>query len=96
MLLFILTSLFSSLVCTVSGIDIHMITPITCVCCIFYTCIGGIKAVVYTDLFQSLMMFGAMFLVIIKGTLDVGGLDVVINRNIESGRIERPEYVNCY
>lgn len=45
---------------------------------------------------QSLIMFGAMFLVIIKGTLDVGGLAVVWTRNIESGRIEAPEYVNCY
>jgi solute carrier family 5 (sodium-coupled monocarboxylate transporter), member 8/12 len=81
---------------TVSGIDIHAITPITCVCCIFYTCVGGIKAVIYTDVVQSLMMFGAMFLVIIKGTLDVGGLGIVIDRNINSGRIEGPEYVNCY
>lgn len=32
------------LVFIVSGIDIHLITPITCVCCIFYTCVGGIKA----------------------------------------------------
>jgi hypothetical protein len=29
---------------SVSNIDIHYITPITCVCCIFYTCVGGIKA----------------------------------------------------
>lgn len=84
------------LVSTVSGIDIHAITPITCVCCIFYTCVGGIKAVIYTDVVQSLMMFGAMFLVIIKGTFDVGGLGIVIDRNIDSGRIEGPEYVNCY
>lgn len=34
----------SPFVSTVSGIDIHMITPITCICCIFYTCVGGIKA----------------------------------------------------
>ena len=102
----------------VSGIDIHMITPITCICCIFYTCVGGIKAglkiqskesaskhlnssllippVIYTDVVQSLMMFGAMFLVIIKGTIDIGGLDVVLTRNVESQRIEPPEYVNCY
>jgi solute carrier family 5 (sodium-coupled monocarboxylate transporter), member 8/12 len=53
-------------------------------------------AVIYTDVVQSLMMFGAMFLVIIKGTLDVGGLHYVIEKNIESGRIEGPEYVNCY
>lgn len=68
-----------------------MITPITCVCTIFYTLVGGMKAVVYTDVVQSVIMFGAMFLVVIKGTLDIGGLDVVIDRNIESGRIEAPE-----
>jgi Na+/proline symporter len=51
------------------------------------------KAVVYTDVVQSIMMFGAMLLVIIKGTLDIGGLDVVISRNLESGRIELPEFV---
>ncbi|KAL7018794.1 hypothetical protein ACKWTF_010909 [Chironomus riparius] len=68
-----------------------MITPITCICCIFYTCVGGMKAVIYTDVVQSLMMFGAMLLVIIKGTYDIGGLDVVITRNVESGRIEAPD-----
>lgn len=32
----------------VSGIeDIHMITPIVMGICIFYTCLGGIKAVVW-------------------------------------------------
>lgn len=54
------------------------------------------SAVIYTDVVQSLIMFAAMFLIIIKGTFDVGGLDVVLTRNIESGRIEGPEYVNCY
>lgn len=78
---------------TVSGIDIHMITPLTCICCIFWTCVGGLKAVIYTDLFQSIIMFGAMLVVIIKGTIDIGGLDVVISRNIESGRLELPESV---
>lgn len=53
------------------------------------------SAVIYTDVVQSLIMFAAMFLVIIKGTFDVGGLDVVLTRNLESGRIEGPEYVNC-
>ena len=49
------------------------------------------KAVIYTDVVQSIVMFGAMLLVIIKGTLDIGGLDVVLSRNFESGRIELPE-----
>jgi solute carrier family 5 (sodium-coupled monocarboxylate transporter), member 8/12 len=46
---------------------------------------------IFTDVVQSLMMFGAMFLVIIKGTIDVGGLSVVIERNLLSGRIEAPK-----
>lgn len=37
------------------------------------------------------MMFGAMLLVIIKGTRDVGGFDLVWERAQNSGRIEGPE-----
>lgn len=36
-------------------------------------------------------MFGAIFLVMVKGTLDVGGIDVVWHRAMDSGRIEFPE-----
>lgn len=36
-------------------------------------------------------MLGAMMLVIIKGTLDVGGIDAVWQRNWESDRIEGPK-----
>lgn len=37
------------------------------------------------------MMFGAMILICVKGTIDVGGVGVVFNRALESGRIEAPE-----
>ncbi|XP_055606677.1 sodium-coupled monocarboxylate transporter 1-like [Uranotaenia lowii] len=75
----------------VTGVNVHLITPLVCVICIFYTCVGGLKAVVWTDVVQTVMMFGAMLLIIIKGTLDVGGLDVVIDRAMASGRIELPD-----
>lgn len=39
------------------------------------------------------MMFGAIFLVMVKGTLDIGGLGVVWGKAVESGRIELPEWV---
>ncbi|KAG8179664.1 hypothetical protein JTE90_017803 [Oedothorax gibbosus] len=45
--------------------------------CTFYCTIGGIKAVVWTDLFQSLLMFSAVFAVIFKGANDVGGFSQV-------------------
>ncbi|KAH8361152.1 hypothetical protein KR200_012254, partial [Drosophila serrata] len=75
----------------VTGINIHIITPIVCLVCIFYTTVGGLKAVVWTDVIQTVIMIGAIFFVVIKGTLDVGGLGVVIQRNYDSGRLEWPE-----
>ncbi|XP_035919646.1 sodium-coupled monocarboxylate transporter 1 [Anopheles stephensi] len=76
----------------VTGINVHLITPIVCVICIFYTCVGGLKAVVWTDVIQTVLMFGAMVLIIVKGTLDVGGLSVVMERAKASGRIEGPDF----
>lgn len=38
-------------------------------------------------------MYGTLFLIVIKGTINVGGLSVVIERNLKSGRFEEPEYV---
>lgn len=54
---------------------------------------GGLQAVVWTDVIQISAMFGAMALVAVKGTMDVGGIGVVWQRNFDSGRISPPEYV---
>ncbi|XP_068156264.1 sodium-coupled monocarboxylate transporter 1-like isoform X1 [Drosophila tropicalis] len=75
----------------VTGINVHVITPIVCTICIFYTTVGGLKAVVWTDVIQTVIMVGAIIFVIIKGTIHVGGLGAVIERNFNSGRIEWPE-----
>ncbi|KAL1376891.1 hypothetical protein pipiens_016617 [Culex pipiens pipiens] len=75
----------------VTGVNVHLITPLVCVICIFYTCVGGLKAVVWTDVIQTVLMFGAMLLIIVKGTYDVGGFSVVMDRAVSSGRIEGPD-----
>ncbi|RUS91778.1 hypothetical protein EGW08_000486, partial [Elysia chlorotica] len=41
--------------------------------CTFYTSIGGIRAVVWTDAFQILLVFACSVLVIAKGAFDAGG-----------------------
>lgn len=46
---------------------------------------------VYTDVIQIFLMYGTLFLIVIKGTMSVGGLSVVIERNFASGRFEAPE-----
>ncbi|XP_055374974.1 sodium-coupled monocarboxylate transporter 1 isoform X2 [Condylostylus longicornis] len=74
----------------VTGVNIHIVTPVVCIVCIFYTCVGGLKAVVWTDVIQSFVMFGSILIVIFKGTLGVGGFGEVFKRNFESGRIEAP------
>lgn len=75
----------------VTGVDIHIITPIVCVICVFYTCVGGIKAVVWTDVVQTFSMFGALLLVAVKGSYDIGGMGVVFQKALDTQRIEPPE-----
>ena len=41
--------------------------------------LGGIKAVLITDVFQSLLMFAAIGSVVFGGTYHVGGFSEVIN-----------------
>ncbi|XP_023726534.1 sodium-coupled monocarboxylate transporter 1 isoform X2 [Cryptotermes secundus] len=72
----------------VTGINLHLITPIVCVVCIFYTMLGGLKAVVWTDTLQTFIMFGGVIIVMILGTINVGGPGVVWERSQQSDRLE--------
>ena len=58
------------------------------VVCTIYCTIGGIKAVLWTDVFQSLLMLSAMFIIITKGSIDVGGVDQVFARALNGSRLE--------
>ena len=49
---------------------------------------GGIKAVVFTDAWQVVVMFISVVVVVIIGTIAVGGLDVIWERSMEGGRID--------
>nr|CAD7263334.1 unnamed protein product [Timema shepardi] len=49
---------------------------------------GGMKAVVWSDCFQVVMLFLSMFAVLIKGTADIGGFGVVWSRNSDAGRVQ--------
>lgn len=70
--------------------NIHTITPIVCLICVFYTCAGGLKAVVWTDVIQTFSMFGALLIVAIKGTIDIGGANNVFREAWNTNRIEAP------
>ncbi|XP_075970300.1 sodium-coupled monocarboxylate transporter 1-like [Anticarsia gemmatalis] len=74
----------------VTGANIHITTPIVCLVCIFYTSLGGLKAVVWTDVIQTIVMIGSMLIVIVKGTLMVGGFGEVVKLNWQTDRLEFP------
>ncbi|XP_055851278.1 sodium-coupled monocarboxylate transporter 1 [Episyrphus balteatus] len=76
----------------VTGISVHTITPIVCIICVFYTSLGGIKAVVWTDVVQTISMIGALLLVAIKGSLDIGGASEVFKQAWDTNRIEAPDF----
>ncbi|CAD6208628.1 GSCOCG00010605001-RA-CDS [Cotesia congregata] len=72
----------------VTGINVHVVAPLVCAVCIFYTTLGGLKAVVWTDTIQTVVMFGGVIIVAVLGTIRVGGFAEVWRRNFITGRIE--------
>lgn len=42
--------------------------------CTFYSTIGGIKAVLITDLFQSILMLGAIIIIIVTAAIEHDGV----------------------
>ncbi|OXU24946.1 hypothetical protein TSAR_015669 [Trichomalopsis sarcophagae] len=49
---------------------------------------GGLKAVVWTDAIQTIVMFGGVIVVAVLGTARAGGWSEVWRRNLETGRVE--------
>ncbi|KAK3927999.1 Sodium-coupled monocarboxylate transporter 2 [Frankliniella fusca] len=74
----------------VAKVNIHWVTPVVCIVCIYYTTVGGIKAVVWTDAIQAVSMYICVLLVMGVGLFKVGGVGVVWERGVASGRIEPP------
>lgn len=53
---------------------------------------GGIKAVMWTDVFQSAVMFAGLLTVAIKGMMAVGGIATAWDDLYTSGRVVFAEY----
>jgi Na+/pantothenate symporter len=54
----------------------------------FYFSQGGMKAVMWTDAFQIIMMFAGLIAILIKGSMDHGGFGNIFNYLSEGQRIE--------
>ncbi|XP_036431451.1 sodium-coupled monocarboxylate transporter 1 isoform X2 [Colossoma macropomum] len=71
----------------VTGIDLWGAVISTGVVCTFYCTLGGLKAVVWTDVFQVLIMLTGFLAVIIQAVLVQGGVSVIISDSAQGGRI---------
>lgn len=71
-----------------TGVNVHLINGIVCSVGVFYTMMGGIKAVVWTDVIQAAIMLGSSVLICVVGVVAVGGLSAVWKIAADGDRLE--------
>ncbi|XP_059148638.1 sodium-coupled monocarboxylate transporter 1-like [Physella acuta] len=71
---------------TAAGIPLEVSVLIVGVTGTVYTTLGGIKSVVWTDVFQCVVMYAGIFIMLIKGVMLVGGVDVTLQIAKDGGR----------
>ncbi|XP_030243796.1 sodium-coupled monocarboxylate transporter 1-like, partial [Drosophila navojoa] len=71
----------------VTGVNIHLINIIVSSVCVFYTMLGGVKAVVWTDVVQAAVMLISVIMVAVLGIMGTGGLATVLDHATQGGRM---------
>ncbi|XP_067885296.1 sodium-dependent multivitamin transporter-like isoform X2 [Heterodontus francisci] len=71
----------------VTGFDLWGAVLTMGLICTLYTALGGLKAVIWTDVFQTLVMFAGQLAVIIIGARQAGGIGEVWRIAKENGKI---------
>ncbi|CAK8690687.1 sodium-coupled monocarboxylate transporter 1-like [Clavelina lepadiformis] len=71
-----------------TGFDMWIAILSTGLVCIFYTSLGGLKAVIWTDVFQAILMITGFIAVIIQGSINFNGFSNIWKAAEEGGRID--------
>ncbi|XP_035231901.1 putative sodium-dependent multivitamin transporter isoform X1 [Stegodyphus dumicola] len=61
------------------------------VVCTFYCTLGGMKAVLWTDVIQAILMYTCLLTIAIKGCMNLGGISEVFRIAQEGGRLVIPK-----
>lgn len=72
----------------VVNFPIWIVVAVMGITCAIYTAVGGLKAVVWTDVFQMLIMLAGMFAIVIGGAIRVGGYTEVFRIADDHQRIK--------
>nr|XP_019592283.1 PREDICTED: sodium/iodide cotransporter isoform X1 [Rhinolophus sinicus] len=76
----------------VSGLDIWASLLSTGAICTFYTTVGGMKAVIWTDVFQVVVMLAGFWVVLARGIMIVGGPRQVLQLAQNHSRINLMDF----
>ncbi|GCC18286.1 hypothetical protein chiPu_0017876 [Chiloscyllium punctatum] len=71
----------------VTGLDLWGVLVATGLVCTFYCTLGGLKAVVWTDVFQMGIMIAGFLAVIIRGVVIQGSFERIWNISYHGGRL---------
>ncbi|XP_034017568.1 solute carrier family 5 member 6a [Thalassophryne amazonica] len=71
----------------VTGFDLWGAVLAMGLVCTLYTALGGLKAVIWTDVFQTVVMFAGQLAVIVVGAHQAGGIAEVWKKAINGSRI---------
>ncbi|XP_062857283.1 solute carrier family 5 member 6a [Trichomycterus rosablanca] len=71
----------------VTGFDLWGAVLAMGLVCTLYTALGGLKAVIWTDVFQTIVMFAGQLAVIVVGTHQAGGISEVWRKAQNGSRI---------
>uniref|UniRef100_A0A673ZUM3 Solute carrier family 5 member 8, like n=1 Tax=Salmo trutta TaxID=8032 RepID=A0A673ZUM3_SALTR len=72
---------------SVTGMDLWGVLVATGVVCILYCTLGGLKAVIWTDVFQMVIMLAGFVAVIARGAVIQGGLGKIWDDCYQGGRL---------
>lgn len=81
---------------SVTGLDRLVSILVVGIVCTVYSTLGGMKAVLFTDLLQSFLMFAAVFSVVVFGVVQLGGFGAIIDAARDGGRLDFSKYVIDY
>lgn len=71
-----------------TGFNINATALSMSLLCIFYTTIGGLKAVVWADTLQFVVTLCTFFCLLIMGTISAGGFSEIWERARQGDRLE--------
>ncbi|XP_050967921.1 sodium-coupled monocarboxylate transporter 1 [Labeo rohita] len=72
----------------ITGLNLWGVLVATGAVCIIYCTLGGLKAVIWTDVFQMIIMLSGFMAVIARGAVLQGGLGNIWNDSYHGGRLE--------